>query len=59
MLQTKIERLQNADIFSSYYDDELKIIAEYSEYCNYKKDELIFEAGNSGDALYIVEHGEV
>ncbi len=59
MLQTKIERLQNADIFSSYYDDELKIIAEYSEYYNYQKDELIFKAGNSGNALYIVESGEV
>jgi len=59
MLRTKIERLQNADIFSSYHDDELKIIAEYSEYCNYRKDEAIFKAGNSGDALYIVESGEV
>lgn len=59
MLQTKIERLQNADIFSSYHDDELKIIAEYSEFCNYRKDEVIFRAGGSGDALYIVESGEV
>ncbi len=59
MLQAKIERLQNADIFSSYHNDELKIIAEYSEYCNYRKDEIIFKAESSGDALYIVESGEI
>jgi len=59
MLQTKIERLQKADIFSSYQNDELKIIAKYSEYCNYRKDEIIFKAGNPGDALHIVESGEV
>lgn len=58
-LQTKIERLQSADIFSSHNDDELKIIAEYSEYCNYRKDEIIFKAGSPGDALHIVESGQV
>lgn len=59
MLQEKIEELQNVDIFSSYHNDELKIIAEYSEYCNYRKDEIIFKAESPGDALYIVESGEI
>ncbi len=59
LLHAKIERLQNVAIFSSYHDDELSIIAEYSEYCNYRKNDVIFRAGTTGDALYIVESGEV
>jgi diguanylate cyclase (GGDEF)-like protein len=54
-----ISRLSSADLFSSFQTDELNIIAEYSAYRRLKKDAVIFRAGSPGEALYIIDAGEV
>jgi diguanylate cyclase (GGDEF)-like protein len=57
--EAKISRLAEADLFSSFHDDELGIIADYSEYQRLDPDTPVFRAGNPGEALFIIDAGEV
>jgi len=51
--------LKKSDFFSNYLDDELDIIVQFSEYISLKSEEILFNPGDPGDALYIVESGEI
>lgn len=51
--------LADTDIFSSLSSSELKIIAESSEVIHYEKGEYIFSCNDPGNALFLVEKGEV
>jgi diguanylate cyclase len=55
----KAELLKHTDIFSSLIDAEIDLIAKSSDFDNYKKGSKVFLHGESGNALYIVESGEV
>jgi diguanylate cyclase (GGDEF)-like protein len=56
---TKPVLLKQSGIFTSLLTHELRIIAKNSEYRNYRDGEPVFLTGESGNALYIVESGEV
>jgi diguanylate cyclase (GGDEF)-like protein len=54
-----ISRLADADLFSSFQTEELGIIAEFSAYRRLKKNAPVFREGSPGEALYIIDAGEV
>ena len=56
---TKEVLLKGTDIFSSLEDHEIELIKENSELRSYKADEFVFSMGDPGNALYIVESGEI
>lgn len=58
-LTIKNELLKKTDMFSSLLDHELKVIADYSEFRNFKKGDTVFKSGDPGDALYLVNSGEI
>jgi diguanylate cyclase (GGDEF)-like protein len=51
--------LKQADIFSSLLLPEIDVIAGSSDFHEYKTDAPVFLQGESGNALYIVESGEI
>ncbi|MEA1910660.1 MAG: GGDEF domain-containing protein [Spirochaetota bacterium] len=51
--------LKGSDIFSSLSDPEIEIIAGSSVFHDYKTNDPIFLQGEKGNALYIVESGEI
>lgn len=51
--------LKQADIFSSLLAPEIDVIAGSSDFHEYKTDAPVFLQGESGNALYIVESGEI
>ncbi|MCK5198909.1 MAG: cyclic nucleotide-binding domain-containing protein, partial [Spirochaetales bacterium] len=51
--------LKQADIFSSLLAPEIEVIAGSSDFQDYKTDSPVFLQGESGNALYIVESGEI
>ena len=51
--------LKQSDIFSALLTHEIRVIAKNSNYHVYQEGETIFAAGDPGDALYIIESGEV
>jgi diguanylate cyclase (GGDEF)-like protein len=51
--------LKTVELFSKLQQQELEIIAKYSEYKTYADNEVIFKVGSLGDALYIIKQGEV
>lgn len=58
-LTLRASLLQKAGIFSSLKPEEIDIIAGSSAFLELEEDEQIFSEGDPGDALYIVESGEV
>lgn len=51
--------LKQADIFSSFPDSEIEVIALSSDFHDFQSDSSVFLQGESGNALYIVESGEI
>ncbi len=51
--------LKQTDIFSFLPDHEIEVIAGSSDFHDYKADAPVFLQGESGNALYIVESGEI
>ncbi|RPJ05211.1 MAG: GGDEF domain-containing protein, partial [Spirochaetaceae bacterium] len=51
--------LKKAGIFRELKDEELDIIAEYSEFRSFADDEVIFKSGTNGDMLYLIKRGMV
>ena len=58
-LKHKIELLKTVNIFSNLNENELSIVAENSGFYNFRKDEVIFNEGELGDGLYIIDDGEI
>jgi diguanylate cyclase (GGDEF)-like protein len=58
-LDEKLNLLRNVNLFHALKEEELKVVATYSEYHRYKTDEVIFEEGSSADELFIIKDGEV
>lgn len=55
----RLERLAEIDILSSLSKKELQVIAESSETIHYGKGDCVFSSGDPGNALFLVEEGEV
>jgi diguanylate cyclase (GGDEF)-like protein len=55
----KISLLGRADLFSKLEKSELATIARYSGYRSFVKDDVIFEEGSQGVALYLIKKGAV
>ena len=51
--------LKRADIFSSLLPHEIEVIAGNSDFHDYKTGDPVFSKGDPGNALYIVESGEI
>ena len=56
---TKPVLLKQSEIFTSLLTHELRIIARNSEFHTYQDGQPVFLTGEPGNALYIVESGEV
>jgi diguanylate cyclase (GGDEF)-like protein len=54
-----IARLAGAELFSTFQADELDIIARNSAWLTLEDGAAVFRAGNPGEALYIIDRGEV
>lgn len=59
LCRQKTVLLKQTDIFSSLLPPEIEVIAGSSDFHKYKTDEPVFLQGESGNALYIVESGEI
>ena len=57
--ERKASLLKQADIFSSLPGPEIEVIAGSSDFHDYRTDAPVFLQGESGNALYIVESGEI
>lgn len=55
----KIELLKMVDVFSAIQSHQLEVVGEYSEFLELKEGEKLFSEGDPGNALFIVESGEV
>jgi diguanylate cyclase len=55
----KCKLLRNTTLFSQLTEEELKTIADYSEFSHFKDEDVIFEEGTFGESLYIIASGEV
>jgi len=55
----KLYLLRNTSLFSQLNEEELRTIASYSEFRDFKDEKIIFEEGTFGEALFIVKSGEV
>ncbi len=56
---SKVDLLRNTEIFSGLDEAEHKVIANFSEYQSFEKDNLVFEKGSISRNFYIVESGEI
>ena len=59
LLEQKALLLKKADIFSSLQTHEIEVIAGSSEFLNVRADQPVFFEGDPGNALYIVDSGEI
>jgi diguanylate cyclase len=59
MSNEKIDILKKTEIFSSFREEELKLIAENSGYHSLKKDEILFQNNDPSNTLYVVASGEI
>jgi diguanylate cyclase len=55
----KIKLLKQMDLFCELQTQELEVIASYCEYQTLKQGEQLFSEGDPGNALFIVDSGEV
>ena len=58
-MKNKIELFNEIEILSKLDDNELKIVADYSEFQNFSEGKIIFEKGSISRCFYIVQSGEV
>jgi len=59
LMQRRVTLLRKTAIFASLPADELLVIAGLSESIELNAGETVFEEGTPGDALFIIEEGEV
>ena len=59
LLEQKAVLLKKADIFSSLQTHEIEVIAGSSEFLDVHADQPVFFEGDPGNAMYIVESGEI
>lgn len=57
--KSKTTLIKQTEIFSTLQEHEIKIITQNCEFLKYKTNGPIFESGDQGDRLFIVESGEV
>jgi diguanylate cyclase (GGDEF)-like protein len=55
----KIELLKTVSLFSNLNEKELSIVAGNSGFYNFKKDEILFNEGELGEGVYIIDDGEI
>jgi diguanylate cyclase len=55
----KTNLLKAIELFSSLKENELNVVAENSEYIEFKNDQVIFTEGSAAESLYIVNKGGV
>lgn len=58
-LGARVAALRLSQLFASLGDEELAAVAERSQMCSYRADEVIFAAGERGDAAFVVVRGVV
>ncbi len=58
-LTSKIELLKGVSIFTALADKEFSMVAQNSEFCSYRKGDIIFREGSYGDGLYVIREGEI
>ncbi len=58
-LADKIDALRKSETFASLGESELRVLALCAREANYAPDEVIFEEGQPGNALYIILDGTV
>lgn len=58
-LEKKVTFLQKSNVFSSLKNDELEILAGYSETVKYKENEILYRTGSEAAELYIIVDGEI
>jgi len=58
-MNRKIDLLRKVELFSTLKNEELGIVARYSDYYSYKSGEIIFREGKHDEELYIIRDGEV
>lgn len=54
-----IELLKRVRLFQGLTDEDLEIVSELVQQKRFRKGSVIFEQGNAGDSLYIIESGRV
>lgn len=54
-----MELLQKQELFSSLEEKQLREIASLSRFYNFEKNQLIYEQGQPGDEMFIIQSGEV
>ncbi len=55
----KSDLLRSTDIFSTLRDEELAIVADYSDFYHFDADTMVFGAGTIGDELCVIRSGTV
>lgn len=58
-MASKIGLLKGVSIFTSLADTELTVVAQNSEFCSFRKGDVIFREGSYGDGLYVIREGEI
>jgi diguanylate cyclase (GGDEF)-like protein len=58
-MKEKIDLIKHAKLFSRLKDSDITTIAQYSEFQDYKDEEVIFEEETFGESLFIVKEGAV
>ena len=58
-MQPDIEALTNTNIFADLPEDMIARLATRVQHRHFEKGDVVFQAGDPGNALYIVEAGEV
>ncbi len=58
-MKEKIELLKKVGLFSKLKGKEIEVIAQYSQFYDYKQGQIIFEAESQGEELYIIEKGQI
>jgi CRP-like cAMP-binding protein len=53
------QRLRNIELLSSLAEDDLRAIAQLLEFRSATRGEILFEIGEPGDAVFILEEGQV
>jgi len=59
MAVSKAEVLRRSPLFEMLSDAELEVLAELSRHRTFAAGEVIFSEGDAGDALFVLQSGEV
>ena len=58
-MNRKTDFLRKVQLFSNLGNDELEVIAKFSEYRDFIHNEVIFDEGDTSSVLYVITDGEV